>query len=165
MTPTAIINTVVSVAVLGAAGYGWYSYGSLKSDLKDQKDLVTKLTDKVEEQNTSLQAFQIQEKANEELMQSRQATAELLASTNIAVGELRKSIASLQRRSSNSLEACNKSYAVAGELLGTCGDRYKDVAGKAELLRQDAIALDKHSDLLSGMISDLRGLEPLNGND
>lgn len=163
MTPASIFNTVVSVAVLGAAGYGWYSYSELKSDNAAKEKLIGALVTKVEAQNTALQAFKEQEKANEELAAGRQTAADLLASANAAVGELRQSVANLQRKSSNSLEACNKSAAVAGELLGTCGERYKDMAGKAELLRQDAIALDKHADLMQGIVSNLQGLEKFDG--
>ena len=159
-----IIAGIVVVAGLGFGGYGYYKYSNLEETNALQANTILELGDLVGRQTIALEAYKKQEKSNEELQASRQDAEVVHARTVAAVGELRKSIANLKSSSSDSLEACNKSYAVAGELLGTCGERYTGMAKKAELLRADAIALDQHADLLHGIVDDLQGLEPLNGN-
>jgi uncharacterized protein HemX len=159
-----IIAGVVVIAGIGFGGYGWYKYNQLETNNTRQAATILELQDTNDKQKLSLEAFQKQEKSNEELQASRQDAEVVHARTVAAVGELRKSIANLKSSSSDSLEACNKSYAVAGELLGTCGERYTGMAKNAELLRADAIALDQHTDILRGLVTDLQGLEPLNGS-
>lgn len=163
-TSDIIAGTVIVVGI-GFGGYGWYKLSALEKVNKTQASTILHLDDLASRQKIALDAFKTQEKSNAELEESRKATEAIHSRTVVAVGELRSTIKKLQDSSSNSLEACNKSYSVAGELLGTCGERYLGVAKKAELLRSDAIALDKHTDLLRGIVSDLQALEPLNGNE
>lgn len=159
--------SVIGLAIVGLAGYSAYSHSSLKKSFAHQVEINQGLIEKLNERETVIKAYVEQAKTNEELIKGRDNANTIYLRTVAANNELRKSINSLQARTSNSLEACNRSYSLAGELLGTCGDRYSDVARKAELLKQDAIALDKDSDMLRGLVSGLKPLGTLgtpNGN-
>lgn len=158
------VSGIVALGILGVGGYGWYSHSSLKKSYEHQKAVIGVMARQINDQQLSLTAYAEQEKTNEELSKGREAAEAIYHRTLSVSNELRKSIAKLQQSSSNSLEACNQSSLVAGELLGTCGDRYIDVARKAELLKLDAIALDQDSTMLRGIIGGLQGLGVKDGN-
>lgn len=77
------------------------------------------------------------------------------------VASLRKSIKNLEQKSADSLETCQRSLSVAGEVSGECAERYSTLAGKAEQMKIDYSATVKHVEVLEGLLSDLTGLEPL----
>lgn len=77
------------------------------------------------------------------------------------VAGLRKSVEELKSSSKDSIQACNRSLAATGEVFGECTERYSEVAAKAERLKTDLIATDKHADVLEGLVTDLTGLEPM----
>jgi hypothetical protein len=153
--------TAIAAAVLLTVGGSFaYKYNKLSDDNAKLRKDYKEATVIIEQQSREIEAFQKAEVISKAQAEGKQNAEILSGAISTQLSGLRKSIASLQAKSANSLEACNKSSAVAGELLNHCGERYKDLGRKAELLRQDAIALDSYTNVLTGLIG---GLEPLNG--
>ena len=142
----------VSVATFG----GWVAV----KNYKETKEANIVLKNKVNELENKVDAFQESENNRDIQLEALRSADLRAANLTKSVGRLQQSVKELKARSANSLEACNRSLSVAGEVLGECGEEYRDVATKAERLKIDAQALDRHV----GIIERLVGLEPLNGN-
>jgi hypothetical protein len=139
---------VVSFIVGGVAVYSYI-------DMREENKLLKDKVDNLEDINQShVESGEIK---NEQTTDIRTVEATAVKS-GPAVARLRESAAKAPR---DTVETCNRSLVVAGEVLAECSERYLEVARKAELLAVDLKAMDSHADLLEGLVSDLTGLEPL----
>lgn len=152
MSTKLAIAALAGSAILGAfVVYNYY----------DNKEEAKKLNDKVVTLESSNKA---QAASGENKDEHAETIGKIAADTGQLTNDvagLRKSIKQLQARGSNSVEACNRALSVTGELLGECTAEYTEVAAKAERLKADVKALDKHVDILEELISDITELEPV----
>lgn len=145
------IALAVSFLVGGAVVYSYF----------DTKQENSELREKVEEleavNNAQDKSGEVKNDQTEAITKTAAATGKL----NRDVAGLRKSVEQLKAESKDSIETCNRSLTVAGEVFGECTERYSEVAAKAERMKIDLTAMDKHAGILEGLASDLVGLEPL----
>lgn len=152
---TGFVIGVAVVATLGLTGTIMYNeYTGLK---KKVEELEAKNNTAVVVNDAQSQSGEVKNEQTTAITAAVTATRKL----DRDVAGLRKSVEKLKAESKDSLETCNRSLSAAGEVFGECTERYSEVAGKAERLKTDLIAVDKHSDILQGLVSDLTGLEPL----
>jgi hypothetical protein len=139
-----LIAALISAGVAGLAGFGaaWTIQGRT----------IDKLI--IEAKDERIAQYR-QSRANTERLTSQIAQAQESASNRAAVlaldadrarGEsngLRDSIATAMRASASTLEACTRHAGTLGELLGSCGDRLKDVSADADKWANQAVTLQK----------------------
>lgn len=144
---------ILAVVTATVGGMVW-KYNSTVTENEKLKNRVQVLEPIVE---AHVESGEVKDEQTEGNRKAEAAAAKLSAD----VAKLRKSVDGLKKPASDSIETCNRSLSAAGEVLGECTVRYTEVARKAELLQVDLTAMDKHADLLEGLVSDITGLEPL----
>lgn len=132
---------------LAAVAAGFYIHSKISTLEKTNGELqeaVRALTASVETLSSSAANIQQQQVRENEI--NRRIT-----SLNSSVKQLRDLVERNKTHTQANPETCNRTLATTGELLGECGEQYKDVAGKAERLKSGVIAQERHIEILEGL--------------
>ena len=148
---------------IGSATLAIVAGGSifLYNEYHQMKARVAELESKIQ---TTESVAKAQSQSGDIKDEQAKSTIEATAATSKLVNDvasLRKSVRNLEQRSQTSLSSCQQSLTVAGEISAECAERYSALAGKAEQMKIDHIATEKHVDVLEGLLSDISGLGPL----
>lgn len=131
---------------------------------REYQDMKSKVSELEQKLNSTESVADAQSKSGENKDEQAKATIAATAATGKLsrdVASLRKSVRELEQKSQGSIETCERSLTVAGEVFGECAERYSALAGRAEQMKIDHTATEKHVEILEGLISDLSGLEPI----
>lgn len=139
-----ILAALISAAFAGAVGFGaaWTWQGRAIDKL-----IIEAKDERIAQQRAARAAIERATNNVREAQESASNRAAVLAlDADRARGEssgLRDSIATAMRANAATLEACTRHAGTLGELLGSCGDRLKDVSADADKWANQAVTLQK----------------------
>lgn len=139
-----LLAALISAGVAGLAGWGtaWTIQGRTIDKL-----IIEAKDERINQQRAARQAIERATNNVREAQKSASNRAAVLAlDADRARGEsngLRESIATAMRANAATLEACTRHAGTLGELLGSCGDRLKDVSADADTWANQAVTLQK----------------------